>query len=165
MAEAVAALSLAANVLQMLDYGRQFVTAAYKISESGQEGIEGFTSLQTLCKDLDVALRDLQTPTSSTSNTSLPNGNREIADLANDCAKLTQRLLDTLRQVGLPGSGRKRDAVKAAFRLLWNQDEIKALDAQLGEFRSQLTLRLLMSVRYDYFSPRCICFPTPNMHL
>ncbi|KAK3325948.1 hypothetical protein B0H66DRAFT_144100 [Apodospora peruviana] len=148
MAEAVAALSLAANILQVLDYGREFVVAAYNIWESGQQGVEEFVALQTLCRDLDDASRSLHSQEiARLSSSSASVGDKAIANLAEECAKLAQRMLNALHQVGVPGHGRKRDAAKAAFKLLWTKDEVKALDTQLGDFRSQLTFRLLISLR------------------
>lgn len=149
MAEAAAALALVSNVFQMLDYGRQFATAAHKIWESGQEGIQGFTTLQILCKDLDNTLRDLETTTSSSHSSSVSKNDSAIAALAIECTKLTRRILDSLPQVGLTGSGRKRDAAKAAFRVLWNKNEIKALESQLDKLQKQMMLRLHVSGRYD----------------
>lgn len=148
MAEAVAALSLAANILQALDYGRQFVTAAWKIWISGQESMEGIATLQILSKDLDTILSSLQAATPSSQHSALTDSTHAaLVELAGDCTRVTKKMLQTLQQIGLPSSGRKRDAIKAAFKLLWNNDEIKALEVQLSEFRNQLTLRLLISVR------------------
>jgi hypothetical protein len=60
MAEAVAALSLAANILQVLDFGKRFTFAAWTIYRSGVEGVDFLSGLQASLDDFWVVLRELR---------------------------------------------------------------------------------------------------------
>ena len=108
-----------------------------------------FTAMRTLSKDLEDVLRILQSAEQSPNNTQVSSEANSILQLSNECADVTKELLEGLRQLGLSGTSGKRGAVKAAFKQVWNGGEIKALDAQLEKFWSQLTLRLLISMRYN----------------
>jgi hypothetical protein len=145
MAEAAAALSLAANILQMVEYGFGFVATAWKIWQSGQEGVAALANLEILSQNLNGVSQRLQVD--------LPSSQAEEASshgmfhLAAECTKATQEMLGTLENIGSPSRGRKREAVKAAFRIAWKMDDIKALRDRLEGFRNQLTLNLVTSLR------------------
>jgi hypothetical protein len=151
MAETVAAFGLAANILQVVDYGTKFIGAAWKIWRSGKEGVEGLTSLQLISQDLKAVLQRLCTAIPSSPHQLEDESNISIFGLAEECGKITQQMLDSIERLGIPDKSRlkrkKRDALIAAFKLAWKNDEITALQARLGEFRSQITLNLAVSFR------------------
>ena len=64
-----------------------------------------------------------------------------------ECGKAAQEILDSLDKI-LPPTSRKRDAAKTAFRLVWKEGDIKALQARLEGVRNQLTLSLAASLRW-----------------
>lgn len=159
MAEAIAALSLASNILQVIDFGSNFVSTAWKIYDASQrssERLDGIASLSVINTNLNDVLRDLRTQSSATD---LANeSNRGILNLSNECAAWLEKLVRALNELGLGDAGRKRDALRAAFKLMWKREEINALQARLNEFRSQLTLSLLVSMRSVF----CWSFTLPS---
>lgn len=62
MAEAIAGLSLAANILQMVEYGATFVKTAFKIygSDAGVYTIDDFKRLSCLSEDFAAVLDSLE---------------------------------------------------------------------------------------------------------
>lgn len=115
---------------------------------SNGESTGGFSTIGTLSKDLEDVLRMLQSAEQPPNHTRVQSSEANaILQLSNECAQVTHKILEGLQKLGLSGSSGKRGAVKAAFKQVWNGGEIKALEAQLGEFRLQLTLRLLVSMR------------------
>ncbi|KAK9782956.1 putative NADP-dependent oxidoreductase domain-containing protein [Seiridium cardinale] len=144
MAEAAAALSLAANILQMVEYGAGFVATAWKLWKSGSEGVTG---LELLSQNLKNVSQQIQTDLSSPSNEPEEASGYGMFELAAECLKTTQEMLGTLDSLGLPTRGRKREAVKATFKLKWKMEDIRALQAKLESFRSQLTLGIVASLR------------------
>ena len=148
MAEAVAALSLAANILQVTDFGIQFVTTAWKIWRSGPEGIEAFATLQALSQDLKSVSTQLQTGQDALRTDHLAASDKGIFEAARECSNAAQEILDRLDKLGLHSTpARKRDAARASFKLLWKSDDIKALQARFEGIRNQLTLNLAASLR------------------
>ena len=87
--------------------------------------------------------------------------NKGIVDLAKECATLVEKLLLSLNKLNVGDAARKRDAIRAAFKFTWKGDEIAALQGCLNEFRSQLTLSLLVSItKWMYMTPffKCLSF-------
>ncbi|KAK0647106.1 hypothetical protein B0T16DRAFT_414706 [Cercophora newfieldiana] len=139
MAEAVATLSLVANILQILDCGREFVQTALGIWCSDDIRAESFAPLNVVSSDLHNAVQHLQIPTSD--------GDAEIVKLAQECSKVSNDMLESIKKLGLGATLTKWEGARAAFRRVWSKAEIDALDAKLEKFRGQLTLRLLISIR------------------
>jgi hypothetical protein len=141
MAEAVATLSLVANILQMLDYGRKFVGTAWGIwrGSADDKNAGSFTDAQRLAADLKTSLCCL--------NDQQPGCDEEIARIADECIKISDEMLEGLGELALAGSRGKREAAKAAFKRMWNKDEIEGLGTRLEGFREQLMLRLMLSLR------------------
>lgn len=141
MMDPVVAFSLAGTILQFLDSGTKFVKLAQGLYKHESDDANDHVHLLKITEDLDAVLLTLN----STEN----DGDREksISQLALDCGKTATRLLAILQKVRTSGNIRKRDALKAAFRLIYKEDEIKSLHDILSSFRDQLNLHLLLSLR------------------
>lgn len=145
MSEAVAGLALAASILQVLDYGRQFVTTAWKLYDSGVDAVQGITVLQHLSKNLDSTLHSAQQDPSTLS----PEIDEEISVLATESRAASVKVQEMLSRVNITQDVRRtrRKALRAAFVTLWNRDEIKSLEIELDGINKRLTLALLASLR------------------
>jgi hypothetical protein len=145
MAEAIAAFSLAANIVQFIDFSSNFFSTVWSIHRKGRDGIAVVFDMEKTTKDLQVVLTDIIIPPGSTDG--LTESERSLQELAEQCQKLGTELMSGLRQVGSVNKSRKRDALKTAFQLIWKEDELKSQQQRLEGFRSQLTLHLLASLR------------------
>ncbi|KIW98525.1 uncharacterized protein Z519_00186 [Cladophialophora bantiana CBS 173.52] len=134
MAVALAALSLGSSILQAIDFGSTFVSMARKI--------RGVTHRNQESLDEIASLRVLNTNLSDLSGTFAHNQVPLIWQ-----ARAIE-LVRSLNELGLGDAARKRDALYSAFRLTWKRDDINGLRARVNDFRSQLTLSLLVSMRY-----------------
>lgn len=156
MAEAVAGLSLAANILQMVEYGGVFVTTAWKIySENTDTDIlKDFKQLQYLAKDVDEVLGSLERDLPAFSATCMGSGDLhpELVRLAEECQKVTVEILDFVGKTGEQKSWKTRmhKVVRESFRLTWGQGKLVKLQTKLDGMRSQLILRLVHSLRCVY---------------
>ena len=137
----VTAFSLAGTVLQFVDSGTRFVVLARTLYQHGSDDNNDHVTLLKVTVDLEAVLPQLE---ATEIDSDEKNG---LGQLALDCAKTAKRLLAILRKVKIAEITRKRDALKAAFRLAWKENEIKSLQDQLSSFRSQLNLHLLLSLR------------------
>jgi hypothetical protein len=151
MAEAIAAFSLAANVIQFIDFGSRVAANFYGYHKAGSKSRDDASDLDIINRDLAQVLRNLQVsaPDSSINETGL-------GRLAQECQKCAQQLDKKLRpmlKARLQQLG-KRGAVMAAFKAAWKEDEMRSLQEQLDNFRSQLTLHLLASLRYVLTMPQ-----------
>ncbi|KAI0101794.1 hypothetical protein GGR51DRAFT_312049 [Nemania sp. FL0031] len=147
MADPIATLSLASSILQVIDFASGFATTAWKIyqaADRSRDGPDELVELRKITNSLADVLREIQSQ-SNVSGAAIMNGNDGIVSLAKECATLVKKLLQTLPDE--THVTRKRDAIRVAFKLKWKSEDIRALQSRLAEFRSQLTLNLLVSMR------------------
>lgn len=147
MAESVAGFSLAASILQVLDFGKHFTCAAWKIYRSGAEGIDLLSDVQSVSNDLKSVLKDLQEGIPGLRASRSAKGDDGIFLLAEKCAAVLNQMLQSLATIGTPGEGCKRDAIKTAFKLAWKKGDIESLQTRLDQFRDELTFNLVFSLR------------------
>jgi hypothetical protein len=151
MADAVAAFSLAAGILQFVDFGSKFAKNALNIYKAGAQGaLAELQQLQSTTADLQSVLKSLQSPRNTSNSSTELEDDTGILKLAEECQQVATELLNSLNKIikiqryKKPG---KRDAIRTAFQVMWNEDDIKSLQIRMSEFRNQLTLRLLVSLR------------------
>lgn len=151
MAEAVAALSLAANILQMVEYAGVFVTTACKIYSSRADTPldEDSDRLRSHTREVKKILGSLeQNESDSSAVVGLRDRDRDLLNLAAESRKVIGEILDSLKETENPTSWRK--ALQAALKSTWNNRRIARLQTKLDGVRSQLTLHLVHSMR-------CVC--------
>jgi type II secretory pathway component GspD/PulD (secretin) len=158
MAEAVAVLSLLSNILQVIGFGTNFASTAWKIYQGarhGRQDIDEVAYLRNINASLRDALRDLHAQAARVTPES--ESSRGIVDLSEQCTALIEELLRSLDSLGLGDVKRKRDALRATFKLAWKREKLDDLQSRLDGFRAQLHLSLLVSMRfvfsYIYQSP------------
>ena len=135
--EAVVAFGLAANIVPFIDAASKLVSLIWSLYFSSKEGLEEYTAFLKITQDLRSILENLRTT----------EGGDGMQQIVGECQKLGSELESTLRKLNLSDKIRKRDALKAAVKLLWKEDEIKVIQTKLDAFRSQLTLHLITSLR------------------
>lgn len=145
------AFSLIETVFQFLDCGSRFIFLARSLYQTGSDPPETYDHLVKIAKDFETILPELKDAKSA--------NDKDLAHLAVECSKTVMRLSSILQRVTATHSVRKRDAMKAAFRLMYKKDEISSLQDQLGSFRDQINLHLLISLRSAYFPRKEICSP------
>ncbi|KAL1883971.1 hypothetical protein Daus18300_000079 [Diaporthe australafricana] len=157
MAEAIAALGLAANILQTVEYGGAFVTTAWRIYSSQADAnlVKDFDQLRYLTQDFRGILGSLEQSASGVSSTTgLRDRDRDLLRLVANSQRVTEEILDSLDKIGdsTRWKLKKHKAILAAFKLTWNQGHIMKLQSNLEHVRSQLTLHLAHSLRCVTFS-------------
>lgn len=143
--DAVAAFSLAGTILQFIDTGSRFVALAWKLYQRGLEDTDKHYYLLKITDSLNAVLPELKSSKSDDVNES------NLGKLAEDCGEIAAQLLTALKKISAVGTGRRRDALKTAFRLYYKQGDVRTLEDQLGSFRSQLNLHLLLALRWVHF--------------
>lgn len=124
MAEAIAGLSLAANIMQVINFGANFVSLSWKIWNAGQDGLSTADSLKQLAKDLKHVVQRLNHDIAQQPSRS-PHTDSALTTLGRDCIKVSERLLEILEKSGVHSVNNKRGAFATAFRLLWVKDDIE----------------------------------------
>ncbi|KAH6866015.1 hypothetical protein B0T10DRAFT_96367 [Thelonectria olida] len=138
------AFSLAAGILQVVDFGAAYLTTARNLYKSGKDGAENLSDLQAFASNLEKVLDTLRKHSQNADGVA---GSPNDSALAKECAATLEDMLDKLRRIKLSSKGRRRDAAIDAFTMLWNKERIDALQGRLDHYVQQLTLNLMVSLR------------------
>jgi hypothetical protein len=133
MATAVAIFSLAANIVQFIDFGTRLASTVYRLYRSGQDCDSQLSDIQKITNSLQDVLKNLQLQAPEKDD-DIPQCDLNLLRLAEECHQMTVELLSSLSKVRLPDKVHKRDAVKAAFKMIWNEADIKSFEKRLDRF-------------------------------
>jgi hypothetical protein len=184
MAEAIAAFSLAANVVQFIDFGSRVTSNFWSFYKAASNTDDSLPDVEIINYDLQNILKELQSSPTSASKTGLAQLAQECQKAATQLEKILQPLItakkrheenekrrkenegrrneidgrqeeqdkESCKERGkefwkIEKSTGKRASLTAAFKLAWKEDEIQSLKTKVDEFRSQLILHILTSLR------------------
>jgi hypothetical protein len=140
----ISALSVAAAVVQFIDFGGTIIAstyAIYKSSSKKSEGTNDIASITARLVELNCELEQSATfsPTSQVE--------RDIAMLCQHCNKAAITLLDALHQLNGASNPNLWNSFKIALRTVWTQGEIDALQTRLESYRQQICMHILVGLR------------------
>lgn len=145
----ITALSLAAAVVQFVDFGSRLAKDAYtnyKAAEGDPSAekteIELTAELSKLCSQLTKHFKSNEQPSDN---------ELAIQKLAQACHNEAQSLVKLLASHTVPdtstGISRGWDALRKALRHGWNKNQIQEFERKLDRIQLQLSLHLLVTVK------------------
>ena len=146
MAEAVAALGVAANVVQFIDFSGRILAEGYRLHKAKRVSPSKNEELESIALDLQKLHNELQCPEHETYQAPTPN-DIQLQRLAEQCTVVCLELLaalEKLKMVDPPGKWRN---FRVALKTVWSESKIKCLQVRLDEARQELIVRILMSFR------------------
>ncbi|KAF2662244.1 hypothetical protein K491DRAFT_710188 [Lophiostoma macrostomum CBS 122681] len=140
--EALAAVSLAGNVVQFVEFScklfEQATTIYHTGTARGAQDIETLTQqLQALCADLAHGNNSVQQPRP----TRLPDQG-SLQKLAKDCETVANELLFELHELRAKDPNSKWSSFRAALAVSWKEKRVDAMQKRLDSYRSQLVVHL-----------------------
>jgi Rad3-related DNA helicase len=142
--EVLAAVGLAANVLQFIDFAGKVVNSTKEIRRStsglskGAEDITQITqSLQSLCDKLTPA------------GTIVQNATEGFTDLVKRCHSCCQELLVVVEQCKAKPGASKWESFAKAFLSVRKATELNELRFRLSEFRQELIIQMQLIQRCE----------------
>jgi hypothetical protein len=176
MLDPINALSLGANVIQVIDFSIKLVSKGYHIYKSADGSLIENLDTEAVAIDLQICNARLsqsldqykQSETKSLSSESLSSsislavgsiggngGARDDADeqaleqLCEACNKVASELVERLRRLKVVPGGKHREwkSVRQALKTVWSKDDLDAIATRLRLYRDQLNTRLLVSLR------------------
>ncbi|THV48832.1 hypothetical protein BGAL_0225g00100 [Botrytis galanthina] len=148
----VAALGVAAAVIQFIDYGTGLALKGREIYKSGELGAnaelgQATNRLQNLVEPLRISLHsEFQNAPSS----SPADADRAIKDICTKCIDLSEELSGLLGSLKLNLSVKhpRLASFQQAVKAVWNEEKIQGLKSRLGDLRSNLETHVLVDLRY-----------------
>ncbi|KAF0634814.1 hypothetical protein FPSE5266_02409 [Fusarium pseudograminearum] len=106
-------------------------------------------NLQAASLGLREVLKELQQAQTQipTGNTFTAESEARISTLASSCIQVINELVEKLDKIKIHDNGGRMDTTMIAFRAMWKEDEISKLSARIDEYRRQLGIDVLVSMR------------------
>ena len=146
MVEAVAALSVAANVVQFIDFSGKILSEGYRLHKSKRVGPSKNEEIENIALDLQKLHDELQSGEDETGLVPTPN-DIQLQRLAGQCRGICIELLAALEKLKVVDKPGKWESFRAALKTVWAESKIKSLQDRLDEARQELIVRILMSFR------------------
>jgi hypothetical protein len=156
--EATAALGIAGNIVQFIDFSQklcktfsqiyQSATGATKHNNDTEVLINSFaSSLDALSADLSKYYANLSTdvPADASSNDQVGDQMRCLVKNCREVAVELQRRLDSVKMRGQQAG--KRKAILVAVKAMWKENEFQDVEQTLIRFRKELQWTVVVSLR------------------
>ena len=142
--EALAALGLAGNVLQFLDFGGALIKGTLECYQKA----DGATSVNAVLESITKDLTQLCAGMNATITCNVNETDAALVQLSKMCQSLGQEFLSKLADLKVKGRRKGWQSLRQALRAAWKAKEIQRYERQLETYRSQITLRLLTALMY-----------------
>jgi hypothetical protein len=156
MLDPFTALSVAAAVVQFVEFGSKLLLKGHELHKSPDGASVGNGELETIAKELQQLAHRLLQPLLSieTQDTALKDSEAALVNLSKECSSAAEELLCTLRTLKVVGGSSNRcwKSFRQALKCLWRKEKVEAMANRLQGFRERLNLHVLISMRYG-FSP------------
>jgi hypothetical protein len=151
MAE-LAALGLASNIVQFVDFGIKLFSEARDLCESAQESRTEDLELESVTLDLKKFAQSLHpTAQPGPAPKSLSADDIALQKLAISCEKLASELLKLLDDLKVKGQHNRRwKSFRQALRHVRKEEKINKLEERLERFQKQITTHLVGILRFVF---------------
>ena len=132
MLDPVAALGLAGNIVQFVDFSCKILRDTKSLYESSTGVSADNNLLEAISRDLMNLNNALTAPSAIGA---IPESTR---NLASRCKDIAAELLSTLERLKVSGSHRKWKSLVQALRSVWNKDQIESLVRRMESLRNEI---------------------------
>ena len=136
--EALAAVGLAGNILQFLDFTHDTISKSRQIRTSISGTLKEHADLKGLTADLKDLSGRLQT-----SSVDLV-----LEQLCSRCREVADELLEALESLRVKGKHTCFQSLRKALKVLWGKEKLRILEERLAGFRHELNLHITVELRY-----------------
>lgn len=137
----LAAVSLAGNIIQFIEFGTRLLSTTKELYRSSAGSLTVHDEIELVTTDLSILVAKLKQ-----NWTDEPSNFRKICDEAASVATEIVTKLGTMK-VKKEGKYRELRSFRAAVTQIWSGKELEVLEARLGHMREALKTRVLFSLR------------------
>jgi len=144
MAEGLAAIGLAGNIVQFVSFTFVLVSKTKELHESASGTLNDNV-------DLSIIAQDIRSFTNRLTSNGRSSG--RLVDIARRCDTIAHELLDAITKLQHRHGARSGNAptrwqsFRQALKSLWGKAHIEELKARLGGLRDQVTLHLVSDTK------------------
>jgi hypothetical protein len=140
--EALAAVGLAGNICQFIDFTCQLFNTTASIHRSYTGSSTDVQQLDYITKELQQWCRRLATYRANGSQQLGLQSNKSLYDLGENCETAATQLLSVTNALRAKNPGSRWNSFKAALSAAWSESQIREMERRLNSFRLELILEL-----------------------
>jgi len=146
MGDPLSAISLAANVLQFIDFACGLFSTAKQIYKDGNTA--EISHLEDIAASLSKLAQDVKTSSESHKTMQGVNDENDLCKLAKGCQEVADELIKALRTLTPKSTGnRKWESLYHALKVIWKKEQIDSLHKRLTDIRAQMSARAIMFIK------------------
>lgn len=140
------ALSLATNVVQLIDFGTKVVSASFELYSPDVASAN--KELETIMNDLTKICAGLEQPKDENDAPIPSKSELDLIQLSLSCKNLGEELLSLLHKLKVSGPHKKWQSFRQALKAVWKEKEINRYKKRTTSLRSEIAFHLISSLRY-----------------
>lgn len=140
--EALAAVGLAASILNFIDFSTKLVRGTYEVYASQAGTTDENAHVGNVLDDLQDITQNLATEFKAGDK-----HERALVRLGQQCVSLSQELQQILQTLKAKDASRW-ESVKVKLKSMRKERDIASMEKRLGEYKAELLLRLSFIMRY-----------------
>jgi hypothetical protein len=146
----LSSLSLAVNIIQIVDFSSKLVKAAAEINNSADGELVEHSELKSTTESLSRQVNELdKTLDAKNLEKVLSEDERDLRRLGQECSGVIAELLSALNKLQVQGTSKKWKSFRQALLTIWHRENIDAFEKRLKRFREQMVMDTLSTLRYS----------------
>ena len=143
--EAIAAFSLACNIIQVVHFSIDVVSKCRELYR--QDSLSRYDPLEHMINHLTGLRNALDSPLAQGNRYTGQDQDQALLDLAEKCSITAKELSEELQKLKINGPHSKRQIVRKSAISLWKNSSIERIQTRLDEYREILDSRILLGIR------------------
>lgn len=139
--ESLAVIGLIGNVVQFVDFSGKLISRSTELYHSLDGALAENVDIETTTKHLTVLSKKLK-------DDAITVGDGALQKLSLACQKAAIDLLAALDKVKVKNRQQRWESIRKALRSVWSKEEIKELEQRLAKFKEELSLHIIVQLRY-----------------
>ena len=143
--DAIAAFSLACNVIQVVQFSMDVVSTCRELYREGS--LSKYDHLEYMTNHL-IGLRNALDSTTVQGNQNIGQcQDQALLDLSEKCSTTAKELSGELQRLKINGPHNKRQVIRKSAKSLWRKNSIERIQTRLDEYRKILDSHILLGIR------------------
>ena len=147
--EALAAVSLAGNIVGFIDFLGKVLSQIREMTHSASGTTEDNTNMQSLLGSFSLNMERLKVSGTTDTSSQSTGSEQQLQSLASRCTVLAGEISTKLKKLTVDENGKYKQfsSIKVAMKSVWGKKDINEKMARLNDYRSQFQLEILISLK------------------
>jgi hypothetical protein len=143
------ALSIAASVVQFVDYGTKLLSKGRELYKSADGALSENVELEGASSRLNLLSSDLQKSLRGGGQGAVNERDEALETICKGCIEVSEDLTARLKKLMLPSDQKHRvwESFKLTLKTVLSKEKIEEADLKLAKLRSELDTHVILSIR------------------